>query len=195
MPRDQRCVTPADLVSPSQFAKERHGRRRALLPAKRLRRVEVGPHATFHFENFDTMLFQIQEMLYLARNGPSRVDDELRSYNPLIPQGEELIATIMFEIDDPQRRTTILARLRGVETTFFLQVDSERVHGAPMQNAPAAADPAGAAPVYFVRFNLTPAQRAHFTNAVVMVGADHPDYAHLAILTAAARAELAGDFE
>jgi len=194
MPRDARRVIPADIISPSQFAKERGQRRAALLPLKRLRRVEVGPHATMYFENYDTMLFQIQEVLYLEKGGPDQVEEEVAAHNPLIPQGGELIATVTFDIDDPERRAAILGRLDGIERRFFIQIDNDRVFGAPDSDAQPSRDDGTDAFVHFVRFTLTKAQRDRFAQAVVMVGSDHEDYAHLAILTASAREELATDF-
>src|SRR5579859_378969 len=101
MPASTRRVTAEDLLPDADYALERKARRAALLPAKRLRRVSMGPHCTLIFENYDTMLFQIQEMLLVEKGGAAQVEDELAAYNPLIPQGRELVATVMFEIDDP----------------------------------------------------------------------------------------------
>src|ERR1700761_5167976 len=102
MPAALRQVTRADIVPDAAFAKERKERRAALMPIKRLRRIELGPVCTVYFECFDTMLFQIQEMLLTEKGGEAQIDDELSAYNPLIPQGSELVATVMFEIDDPE---------------------------------------------------------------------------------------------
>ena len=85
------------------------------------------------------MLFQVQEMLLIEKGGAAQVPDELAAYNPLIPQGSELVATIMFEIDDPVRREATLARLGGVEDCFFLQVGAERRHGPPKATSSAPA--------------------------------------------------------
>ncbi len=122
MPVETRRITPADLLPDAEFATVRKERRAALLPLKRLRRIELGPVCTVYFECFDTMLFQVQEMLLTERGGAAQVPDELEAYNPLIPQGSELVATIMFEIDDPIRRAALLARLGGVEDEFFILV-------------------------------------------------------------------------
>src|SRR5215470_12593442 len=108
MPAKQHHITSADIVAPEIYARERAERRRAFIPVKRNRRVEVGPYATFYFENFDTMLAQVHEMLHIEKGGAEQLEGELEAYNPLIPQGRELIATLMLEIDEPQRRLTIL---------------------------------------------------------------------------------------
>ena len=131
MPASLRQVTRQDLIPDAEYAAQRKDRRAALLPTKRLRRVALGPHCTFYFESFETLLFQIQEMLLTERGGEAQIDDELSAYNPLIPQGAELVATAMFEIDDEVRRNAILGQLGGVEDRFFLEVGDQRVAGAP----------------------------------------------------------------
>lgn len=196
MPLSLRQVTRADLLSDAEFAKVRKERRAALLPIKRLRRIELGPSCTAYFENFDTMLFQIQEMLLTEGGGEAQVEDELAAYNPLIPQGSELVATVMFEIDDPVRRANTLARLGGVEDDFFLQIGEERAPGVPEGDVERTREDGKASSVHFLRFPLTPAQIAVFRDpkTQILVGCDHPAYSHLAGLSPATRAELSKDF-
>src|ERR1700687_408300 len=98
---------------------------------KRQRRVEVGPFATFYFESYATMWHQVHEMLHIEKGGEEQIGDELRAYNPLIPQGSELVATVMFEIDDEVRRKSVLERLSGIEDKMFLQIGGEQVRGVP----------------------------------------------------------------
>jgi len=196
MPADHRQVTRADLLPDAEFAKVRKERRAALLPIKRLRRLELGPSCTVYFECFDTMLFQIQEMLLTEGGGEAQVEDELQAYNPLIPQGSELVATVMFEIDDPVRRANTLARLGGVENEFFLQIGDERAPGAPEGDVERTREDGKASSVHFLRFALTPAQIAVFRDprTAILVGCAHPAYTHLAGLSPATRAELSRDF-
>jgi hypothetical protein len=196
MPADARRVTPEDLLSDAEYAKVRRERRQALLPAKRLRRVELGPFCTIFFESYETMLFQIQEMLLTERGGAAQVPDELAAYNPLIPQGAELVATVMFEIDDPVRRDQALQRLGGVEDRFFLQIGAERAAGVPEGDAERTREDGKTAAVHFLHFPLTPAQIAVFRDpaTTILIGCDHDRYSHLAGLSPATRAELARDF-
>ena len=196
MSASQRQVTRADLLSDVEFARVRKERRAALLPLKRLRRLELGPSCTVYFECFDTMLFQIQEMLLTEGGGEAQVADELQAYNPLIPQGSELVATVMFEIDDPVRRANTLARLGGVENDFFLQIGDERAQGAPEGDVERTREDGKASSVHFLRFPLTAAQIAVFRDprTGIMIGCDHPAYSHLAGLSPATRAELSRDF-
>src|ERR1700690_2228839 len=113
MPAADRRITAADIVPAAVFAAERKTRRAALLGPKRLRRIALGPYCTVYFESFETMLFQIQEMLLIEKGGEAQLADELAAYNPLIPQGRELVATVMFEIDEPVRRAKVLGELGG----------------------------------------------------------------------------------
>jgi hypothetical protein len=196
MPSESRRITPGDLIPDAEYAKVRRERRAALLPLKRLRRVELGPICTVIFESYETMLFQVQEMLLTEGGGAAQVPDELAAYNPLIPQGQELVATVMFEIDDPVRREQTLARLGGVEDRFFLQVGAERVQGVPEGDQERTREDGKTAAVHFLHFNLKPEQIAVFRDpgVQILVGCDHERYSHLAGLSPAARAELARDF-
>src|ERR1700760_3034940 len=175
MPAAARQITPADLISDADYARQRRDRRLALLPIKRLRRVPLGPICTFIFENYDTMLFQVQEMLLTEKGGPEQVPDELAAYNPLIPQGSELVATVMFEIDDPVRREQTLARLGGVEDCFFLQVGAERARGVPEGDVERTREDGKTSSVHFLRFPLTSDQVARFRDPAVeiLVGCNH----------------------
>src|ERR1700690_3799728 len=127
MPREARTITRADLIPVAQYAKERSERRRALLPTKKLRRVDVGPYATFYFENFDTMWLQVHEMLYIEKGGEAQIADELSAYNPLIPQKGEPVPPLVFEIEEPVRRANVLGQLGHVEETVYFDIGGERV--------------------------------------------------------------------
>ncbi|MDB5462477.1 MAG: hypothetical protein JWP23_866 [Phenylobacterium sp.] len=196
MPAALRQITPADLIPDTDYARERRERRAALLPVKRLRRVELGPFCMIHFECYETMLFQVQEMLLTEKGGAEQVPDELAAYNPLIPQGSELVATVMFEIEDPIRREAMLARLGGVEECFFIQVGSERAMGVPEGDIERTREDGKTSSVHFLRFPLTADQIARFRDPAteILVGCSHEAYSHLAGLTPATRAELAKDF-
>ena len=196
MPIEMRCIVPEDLISDAEYALQRKARRAALLPVKRLRRVHLGPWCTFYFENFDTMLFQVQEMLLTEKGGAAQVPEELAAYNPLIPQGDELVATVMFEIEDPVRRAEALNKLGGAEDRFFVQVGAERFYGISEEDVERTREDGKTSSVHFLHFPLTVEQRAVFRDpaVTVMVGCDHEHYAHMAMLSPATRAELARDF-
>ena len=187
-------MTAQDIIPDADYARERKARRAALLPVKRLRRISLGPHCTFYFESYETMLFQVQEMLLTEKGGPEQLEDELTAYNPLIPQGRELVATVMFEIDDALRRATILGQLGGVEEHLFLQIGEDRVAAAQESEVERTRDGKTSA-VHFLRFPFTDAQAGAFRDPAtpVIVGCDHPRYGHLAVLGQETRTELARD--
>jgi hypothetical protein len=196
MPASLRKVTREDLIADAAYAAQRRERRTALLPTKRLRRVALGPYCTFYFETYETLLFQIQEMLLVERGGEGQIDDELDAYNPLIPQGAELVATVMFEIDDERRRAQVLGELGGVEARFFIEVGGDRIAGVPEGDVERTRDDGKTSSVHFLRFGFTPAEIAAFRDPTqpVIVGCDHPRYAHMAAIGTESRAELAKDF-
>jgi len=174
-------------------------RRGDLIARKRQRRLAVGPDATFYFENWDTMWWQIQEMLRIEKGGEEQIADELAAYAPLVPNGHELVATLMFEIDDPVRRDRVLTGLGYVEDTIAIELDGERVAAIPeLQDGVERTSPDGkTSSVHFLHFPFNDEQIARFRDpavrAVLAIG--HDNYAHMAVLPAAMREELAADFD
>jgi hypothetical protein len=195
--QSRRQLTRADILPLDEYVKTRRQRRREITELKKHRRIEVGPFATFYFENFDTMWQQVQEMLYIEKGGEAQIEDELAAYNPLIPQGSELVATVMFEIDDAVRRANALTRLGGVENCMFLEVAGERVRGEPDPTRENSSPDGKASSVQFLRFPFTPAQIAAFKvpGARVVAGFDHPNYGHMAVMPEPVRTALAADFD
>ena len=193
----KRRIEPGDVLPDAEYVKVRAAKRRELSEIKRRRRVDVGPFAMFAFESWDTMWFQVQEMLHVEKGGAAQVPDELAAYNPLIPQGSELVATVMFQIDDEVQRKTALARLGGVEKTAFLAVGGARIAGVPEADMDRTTAEGKASSVQFIHFPFTATQIAAFraAGAQVVVGFDHPNYGHMAVMPEPVRAALAGDFE
>lgn len=189
-------ITRDDLLAIDAYEAVRAERRRAMSAIKRNRRVEVGPFATFYFESYETMLHQIQEMLFIEKGGEDQIADELSAYNPLIPKGDELVATVMFEIDEKVRRENILRRLGGIEERMTLSVNGDRILGQPEEDVDRTSADGKASAVQFVHFKLTPAQIEAFRKpgAQIVLGFDHPDYGHMAVVPEAVRAALAADF-
>ncbi|MGF1624292.1 MAG: DUF3501 family protein [Alphaproteobacteria bacterium] len=189
-------ITRDDIMAMDAYATVRAERRRAVAAAKRTRRLEVGPFATFYFESHTTMLHQIHEMLFIEKGGEAQIEDELRAYNPLVPKGDELVATIMFEIDEKPRRDAILRRLGGIERHILLTIDGERVETRPEEDVDRTSAEGKASAVQFVHFRLNPRQIAAFRRpgTQIVLGFDHPEYGHMALVPEAVRATLAEDF-
>jgi hypothetical protein len=191
-----RQIDVSAILPVSEYTKVRAERRRQITEIKKNRRLEVGPFATFYFESYETMLHQVHEMLFIEKGGPAQIPDELAAYNPLIPRGSELVATVMFEIDDPLRRARVLATLGGVENSAFIRVGGETIRGVAEDDQERSREDGKASSVQFIRFPFTVAQVAAFRSGAgdVVVGFDHANYGHMAVMPPAVRQALSGDF-
>lgn len=191
-----RKIEPSDIIATAEYAKLRADRRRQIAEVKKNRRLEVGPFATFYFESFDTMLHQVHEMLFIEKGGAEQLPDELAAYNPLIPTGSELVATVMFEIDDPLRRARVLGMLGGVEHKAFIRVGGETIRGVPEDDQERSREDGKASSVQFIRFPFTATQIEAFRSgaADIVVGFDHANYGHMAVMPPNVRQALSGDF-
>ena len=198
MSQPRRALTRADIMDMADYAKVRKERRAAITALKRHRRLAVGPFATFHFECYETMWMQVHEMLHIERGGEEQIAGELEAYNPLIPRGDALIATLMLEIDDPARRERELYRLAGIEDTVRLEVGEGSVSAEPIEDEVARTSEDGkTSSIHFVRFPFAPADAVALRTpgARVLLGIDHPAYGHLAIMPEETRAALAEDLD
>jgi len=193
----KRAITREDLMPPAEYAKVRAVRRQAMVARKQYRRLEVGPVATFQFEDYDSMWLQVQEMLYIEKGGEAQIADELSAYNPLIPNGRELVATVLFEIDDPVRRKTLLARLGGIEDTAFIRVGEETMTGVSEADIDRTSAEGKASAVQFIHFPFTANQIAKFRapGAQIIVGFTHQAYGHMVVMPEPVRAALTDDFD
>jgi hypothetical protein len=194
MPAATRKITEADLLSDMDYAAQRKSLRGDAITVKRHRRVEVGPYATFYFENYQTMWLQVQEMLRIEKGGTEQIAGELETYNPLIPQGDELIATLMLEIEDANRRHTALLTLGGIEESIFIEIGDARVAATPTEYDDRTTPDGKTSSVHWLRFKLTPELIARFKTERVVIGVGHKNYGHMAVLSAETRAALAEDF-
>ncbi|HJT42950.1 MAG TPA: DUF3501 family protein [Rhizomicrobium sp.] len=196
MPEETRRITPADVLPIAEYDQQRQSLKAKLIPVKKQRRVEVGPFATFYFENYATMWLQVQEMLRIEKGGAEQIAGELDTYNPLIPQGDELIATMMLEIEDANRRNAVLLTLGGIEETAFLEIGGDMIRATPTEYDDRTTADGKTSSVHWLRFKLSKEQIAGFRagDERVVLGISHPNYGHMAVLTAEARAALAKDF-
>lgn len=189
-------VTRSDIMDMSEYGKVRVQKRKDLVAVKKNRRVPIGPYATFYFENYDTMWLQIHEMLFIEKGGEAQIPDELAAYNPLIPNGKELVATLMFEIDDETLRRSILGRLGGVEETVFIKFADHEVIATAEEDVDRTTADGKASSVQFLHFNFSDEQiKAYKTyDGDVMLGIKHENYAHMTLLQKPTKASLSTDF-
>lgn len=192
----QRKITPADILSDADYNARRKDLRAASIEEKKDRRMEVGPYATLYFENYTSMWLQVQEMLRIEKGGVAQIEGELEAYNPLIPQGAELIATMMIEIEDADRRDRELRKLGHIEDTVFLDVGKDRIKATPTDYEDRTTADGKTSSVHWLRFTFTPAQIVTFRagKEPVVIGTTHANYGHMAVMPSGVRVALAKDF-
>ena len=194
---ENRKIESSDLLEYSTYAKERRSIRKEVVQMKKNRRVELGPHSTFYFENFFTMKAQIQEMLYIEKGGDEQLKDELEAYNPLVPQGSELVATYMFEIDNPNTRKKVLSSLGNVENKLFISINGTKLYAAPEEDVDRTDNSGKTSSVHFIHFKFSDKQVEEFKNSSsrIEIGTDHDNYLHSAVLSKEVKEALAKDFK
>jgi hypothetical protein len=187
-------LTPADLMSLEQYARSRAEFRARVIAHKRARTVAVGPHTTWCFEDRLTVQYQVQEMLRTERIfEPDGIQHELDTYNPLIPDGSNLKATLLIEYPDPAERQAALARLRGIEDRCYLAVAEDSCYAIADEDLERE-NAVKTSAVHFLRFELTPGgRRLLIAGAPLRLGVLHPAYAHFVDVSTAVRAALAAD--
>jgi len=196
MPKDQKIIQKSDLLAPDVYEKNRRQMRKELVEFKKDRRVPLGPYATFYFECYETMLAQVQEMLHIEKGGDEQLNDELTAYNPLIPNGKELVSTLMFEIDNPVIRTTFLGKLGGVEENVFIKIDNDIIYGKPEIDVDRTSAEGKASSVQFIHFEFDQNQISKFkgNNVSIELGIDHKEYSHSTKLSESTIKALSSDF-
>ena len=196
MTRENKIVENKDLLSADIYQKNRKQIRKELVEYKKNRRVTLGPYATFYFENFDTMLGQIQEMLYIEKGGDEQLKDELEAYNPLIPKGRELVSTLMFEIDDPTLRADFLNKVGGIEEKVYLQIANDKIKAKAETDVDRTSAEGKASSVQFIHFNFSEEQiiKIKDNNSKVILGIEHNLYNHTTTISEFTKKLLIEDF-
>ena len=196
MPREKREIQKEDIIPLDVYIEKRRELRKGIVDFKKNRRIALGPYATFYFESYETMLAQVQEMLYIEKGGDEQLKDELSAYNPLIPNGKELTATLMFEIDNPISRAAFLGKVGGIEETVFMKINGERIKAVPEEDVDRTSAEGKASSVQFIHFNFTDDQIEKFqsNSSEIELGIDHKEYSHSTKLTKENIASLSADF-
>ena len=196
MNKEVKLIKKEDIIPLEQYTKDRTKIRKEIIEFKKNRRIPIGPYATFYFECFETMLAQVQEMLYIEKGGSQQLHDELRAYNPLIPKGNELVATLMFEIDNPLSRTEFLNKVGGIEEKVFIKVKDEIIKSEPEKDVDRTSSEGKASSVQFIHFIFTDEQIKKFKdfNNDVILTIDHKIYSHSSKINDDTRKSLIKDF-
>jgi len=196
MNKQYREVTKSDLMPIEEYSKKRKAIREEIVDYKKNRRISLGPYANFYFESYKTMKAQIQEMLYIEKGGDDQLKDELAAYNPLIPNGEELVATLMFEIDNPVLRLDFLNKVGGIEEKVYIQIGKEKISAIPEKDLDRTSSEGKASSVQFIHFNFTKEQIKNFKNLnnEIIIGIEHKLYNHMEKISNEVREALIKDF-
>ena len=196
MPKEKREILKEDIMPLDVYTKNRKELRKNIVNLKKDRRIALGPYATFYFESYETMLAQVQEMLYIEKGGDEQLKDELVAYNPLIPNGKELTATLMFEIDNPVSRAAFLSKAGGIEEKVFIKIDGQSIKAIPEEDVDRTSAEGKASSVQFIHFKLNDEQIEKFKSdsVEVEIGIDHKEYSHTTKLSSANLSSLAADF-
>jgi len=196
MPREKREILKEDIMPLDVYTKNRKELRKNIVNLKKDRRIALGPYATFYFESYETMLAQVQEMLYIEKGGDEQLKDELVAYNRLIPNGKELTATLMFEIDNPVSRAAFLSKAGGIEEKVFIKIDGQSIKAIPEEDVDRTSAEGKASSVQFIHFKLNDEQIEKFKSdsVEVEIGIDHKEYSHTTKLSSANLSSLVADF-
>ena len=196
MSKEKKQIEKEDLLPSDVYAKSRKQIRKDLVEFKKDRRIALGSYATFYFESFETMVAQVQEMLHIEKGGDEQLRDELIAYNPLVPNGKELTATLMFEIDNPISRAAFLGKVGGIEEKIFIKINDEIVKAVPEEDVDRTSAGGKASSVQFIHFKLNDKQIEKFksTSSKIELGIDHSEYSHSTNLSDRMIKSLSEDF-
>ena len=190
-------IKEEDVIDIDRYISERIEIKKNISALKKNRRVPVGPHATFYFECYQTMIYQVQEMLYIERGGKEQLYDEIKAYNPLVPKGKELVATLMFEIDNEKKRKDFLNSVGGIEERIFIEINKEKIFAKPEDDTERTSDDGKASSVHFIHFHFSKSQIENFikNDNNIIIGFDHKNYSHFSQLSEESKEELSNDFD
>mgnify|MGYP001358773416 CR=1 FL=1 len=189
-------IQPSDILDRETYKSERKKLRNEMVVRKKNRRIEIGPHITVYFENRSTILHQINEMVYIEDGGIEQVKEEIGAYKSLVPNGKELIITLMVEIDNPIKRAEVLKNLGGVEEKLSITFGDKVINGKAELDGDRTTADGKASSVQFIHFNFTQEEIDVFNSegTKARIEINHTYYQHMSGITEAVREELKGDF-
>ena len=196
MPKEKRVIQKEDIIPLEIYTSQRKELRKKIVDFKKNRRIPLGPYATFYFESYETMLAQVQEMLYIEKGGDEQLKDELVAYNPLVPNGKELTATLMFEIDNPVSRAAFLGKVGGIEEKVYMKINGELIKAVPEEDVDRTSAEGKASSVQFIHFKFNDDQIKKFksNSSQIELGIDHEEYSHSTKLNELTINSLVSDF-
>jgi hypothetical protein len=191
-------LTHSDLHSLEDYSRIREDFKRMAVNHRKQRQVQVGRHMTLHFEDRVTVKYQIQEMLLIEKTFLSEgIQDELDAYNPLVPNGTNLKATLTIEYGDPIVRAEKLQELHHVEDRIYVKVEGHPLVYAIADEDMDRSNDTKTAAVHFLRFELTPEMIKDLRSLdnAFTVGVDHPAYNEYTRVNTLTKEMLVKDFD
>jgi hypothetical protein len=192
----KRKIERQDILSERDYLAVRNEKKTEIISLKKSRRIFVGPFITFFFESYETLWWQIHEMLRIEKGGEDQIKDELFAYNPLIPQGEELVATMMIELGNPIERAEMLSKLGHIEQMVQFRFGGHTITATPEDDQERTTKDGKTSAVHFLRWHFTKDQIALFSqaNEDIILEITHPSYTYKQLLSEENRQVLMKDF-
>ena len=189
-------IEKSDILSRDEYKSKRKSLREKMVSRKRFRRVDIGPYVTMYFENKDTIIHQINEMVYIENGGEEQINDEISAYKSLIPDGHELVATVMIEIDNPIKRAEFLSKMGGFEEKINIKINDQEIKGKAELDGDRTTADGKASSVQFVHFEFDEEAVKSIKNNMenISISINHESYRHSAILNTDTVGELVKDF-
>ena len=193
---EQNQIKPKDIFERNEYMSKRTQLRKEIVARKRKRRIDVGPYVTLYFENRDTIVHQINEMVFIENGGQEQIKEEILAYKSLIPNGKELIATVMIEIDSPLKRSEVLSKMGGFEETFIIKIGDTIIDGKAELDVDRTTADGKASSVQFVHFHFKKEDIKKFRDnyTKVELSINHKAYTHSTLLQDETKNELSLDF-
>ena len=190
-------IIPSDIFKREEYSKIRKDIRTKMVERKKKRRLEIGPYITVYFENKDTLIHQINEMVFIENGGQEQVVEEIKAYESLLPNGKELVITLMVEIDNPRLREKFLSNLGGIEESLKIKVNGKFIiDGRAEKDFDRTTAEGKASSVQFIHFQFSEEIISAFKlkNSKIELEINHKAYKHVAIINRKSVEELSKDF-
>ena len=188
-------LTKKDLLSFEDYEKIRGQKKQEILEIKKARSLFIGPDARVIFESFETIWFQIQEMLRVEKGGEQQMEDEIEAYAPMLPQGKDLVVTVFFEISDATLRHEKLSLWGGIENHLYLSIDGEKIYGKNADDLERTNASGKTSAVHFLKFSFSDFQIAKFKQKKnIILGFDFKLYFHTTMVLDSTIDRLIEDF-
>ena len=188
-------IQSEDIINRDIYSKNRKVLRTNMVATKKNRRKDIGPNITIYFENKKTSMHQINEMVFIENGGDTQIKEEIEAYKSLVPSGNDLVATLMVEVDNPIKRAELLGKLGGFEEKLYLKIGDITIKGEAELDGDRTTADGKASSVQFVHFNFTEEEKKIFKidNSKIEIGISHEYYQHSTVMNNLTIRELRED--